>query len=748
MALKTFYTKFRGYFYDPTGVNYTVDIETEEEASNYKTIRLGSTPFVVDCDADENYFKPVRTRTAKLTVIDEDGTLYDQIMPKDNFSTRVSILRNNYGIGTWFVSCETFEKPLVSRPHEVTFNLNGFLAMTEFVKADPVYTNTTTLYGLLRSIGKGFNDVGLSSWYTSFYFPKTYNYGNVIDYSWFFDTKKYKDVDGDHVEIVGKSLLSVIEAFCKFYGLVAIENNGSIVFVGDFTTNNYYEYFVYYGQLPNIRDNGRSIIYNNVQWSDLVLMGKKQTVNTIRPAKSVSVVSKIEEYDNRVSLPPFASKSYYFGEILKYDVNPTRYTHCHSLMSDMENIGGTLIMGKPRAFEKKQKKALSSANSYYVNEYTITYNGEAEGTYPLNASYLYVGNVTYPLSKNWANISASSFHSTSDELTNEQVWCGAFMVRSEIYEGSAQKASYNLTDMLYVSGLCYSPINDLTPTFPEQFSKMKAVTLRSDKIVKIYNGFVNIKASAKIIDYYGNFADADGVVMNFQLKIGNRYYSDTDGWTEDESFFSISFKDGKILSNKTAFMHTTEESGFFIEIPSGQYQEGIVELSVTPAFWKSGSTNDGKLPMCAMFSELSVDFTYKASDLAFGDRENNFFAMIDAGAKDEIEVENDIASDCYNKAAENVIKKQYSLDNAQNDNKNNIKPELLLLSRMKEYYSKPRSILSLEVSYERKNSLTLSSVIWQDGKTYFPFGYSIDYKANKVNLKLFEQPDYPDDIIP
>ena len=195
-------------------------------------------------------------------------------------------------------------------------------------------------------------------------------------------------------------------------------------------------------------------------------------------------------------------------------------------------------------------------------------------------------------------------------------------------------------------------------------------------------------------------------------------------------------------------MQTSEENGFFIEIPANSYQEGIVEFSVSPAFWKSGSTNDGKLPMCVMFSELSVNFTYKASDLAFGDRENRFFAMLDAGAKDEIEVENDIVSDCYNKAAENMIKKPYTFDNAQTEG--NIKPELLLLSRMKEYYSKQRSILSLEVEadYEKIKGRTFYSVIWQDGKTYIPLGYSIDYKANKVNLKLFEQPDYPDDIIP
>ena len=67
---------------------------------------------------------------------------------------------------------------------------------------------------------------------------------------------------------------------------------------------------------------------------------------------------------------------------------------------------------------------------------------------------------------------------------------------------------------------------------------------------------------------------------------------------------------------------------------------------------------------------------------------------------------------------------------------------------MKEYYSKRRNILSLEVGYGDIPWDNLYSVIWQDGKTYFPFGYSIDYKANKVNLKLFEQPDYPDDIIP
>ena len=195
-------------------------------------------------------------------------------------------------------------------------------------------------------------------------------------------------------------------------------------------------------------------------------------------------------------------------------------------------------------------------------------------------------------------------------------------------------------------------------------------------------------------------------------------------------------------------MQTSEETGFFIEIPNGQYQEGIVEFSVSPALWKSGSTDDGKLPMCIMFSELSVNFTYKSSDLAFGDRENRFFAMLNDGAKDEIEVENDIVSDCYNKAAENVIKNANTLDNAQKEGY--IKPELLLLSRMKEYYSKQRSILSLEVEadYEKIKGRTFYSVIWKDGKKYIPFGYSIDYKANKVNLKLFEQPDYTDDIIP
>ena len=195
-------------------------------------------------------------------------------------------------------------------------------------------------------------------------------------------------------------------------------------------------------------------------------------------------------------------------------------------------------------------------------------------------------------------------------------------------------------------------------------------------------------------------------------------------------------------------MQTSEETGFFIEIPNGQYQEGIVEFSVCPALWKSGSIKDGKLPMCVMFSELSVNFTYKSSDLAFGDKENVFLSLLDAGAKDEIEIENDIASDCYNKAAENIIKSQYTLNNAQVDDKNNIKPELLLLSRMKEYYSNRRNILSLEVGYGDIPWDNLYSVIWQDGKTYFPFGYSIDYKDNKVNLKLFEQPDYPDDIIP
>ena len=700
---------------------------------------MGATPFVVDCDADENYFKPVRTRTAKMTVIDEDGTLYDQIMPTDNFSTLVTL--NIYpGISYWFVSCESFEKPLGSRPHEVTFNLNSFLAMTEFIKADPVYANTTTKYGLLRSIGKGFSDVGVSM-SNYFWLPKMYNY-DYIDYSWFFETKKYKDIDGDHIEIVGKSVLSIIESFCKFYGLVAIENHDrEVVFVSDLTDNDYQLCWLKYGQLPTISEPSDKLRYVPVQWSDLVWMGTDQTVNTIRPAKSVSVVSKVEEYDNKVSLPSFAAKAYHFGEIESRD---TQY-QCHSLMSDMENIGGTLIMGKPRAFVVNLKKDISSANSYYVNEYTINYNGEAEGIYPINSSFLTLGYANYPISNNWDRIASNSFKSNADELTNAQVWCGAFMVRSEIY-ASPKKASFSLTDMLFVSGLCYSPINGITPTLPEQFSKMKAATLRSDKIVKIYNGFINIKASAKIIDYYGNFSDADGVVLNFQLKIGNRYYNGS-GWTEDESFFSVSFADGKIFSNKTSLMQTSEEMGFFIEIPAYQYQEGIVDFSVSPAFWKSGSTNDGKLPMCVMFSELSVNFTYKASDLAFGDRENRFFSMLDAGAKDEIEVENDIASDCFNKAGENVIK-DIKNNNAQVDSKKDIKPELLLLSRMKEYYSKPRSILSLEVGYGDISSFALYSVIWQDGKTYFPFGYSIDYKANKVNLKLFEQPDYPDDIIP
>ena len=738
MALKTFYTKFRGYFYDTTGVQYTVAIETEEDVSRAKEIRLGSTPFVVDCDEDENYFKPVRTRTAKLTVIDEDGTLYDQIIPKDNFSTRVSVSRIGVGsLSSWFVSCEAIEKPLVSRPHEVTFNLNGFLAMTEFIKANPIYPNVGPLYGLLYSIGRGFNDAGVS-WHRRFWAPRMYNYGNLLDYSWFFETKKYNDVDGERIEIVGKSVLSIIEAFCKFYGLVAIETPGGIVFVCDLPSYAYNEYIINYGQRPTVSSVVGEINLNTIQWSDLVWIGTEQTVNTIRPAKSVSVVSKIEEYNNRVNLPSFASKAYHFGEIESRDAQ----YQCHSLMSDMKNIGGTLTMGNPRKFAVNLRK---DTNGVY-NVYTITSVSESAGAYPISDSFLALGYANYPLSKDWPKIGPNDT-AHNEELKNAQVWCGAFMVRSEVYE-SPKKASFSLTDMLFVSGICYNETHGIAPTFDDLFSKMKAATLRSEKYVKIYNGFVIIKASAKIIDYYGNFSDADGVILNFQLKIGNRYYSTLNGWTEDESFFSVSFKDGKILSNKTSLMQTIEEDGFFIEIPSGQYQEGIVEFSVSPAMWRSGDTYDDRLPMCAMFSELSVNFTYKSSDLAFGDKENVFISLLDAGAKDEIEVENDIASDCYNKAAENIIKSQYTLNNAQVDDKNNIKPELLLLSRMKEYYSNRRNILSLEVGYGDIPWDNLYSVIWQDGKTYFPFGYSIDYKANKVNLKLFEQPDYPDDIIP
>lgn len=739
MALKTFYQNFWGYFCDSKGVKYGVLIETDKKLfPTAKNIRLGATPLVIDCDADENYFKPVRTKTGKLTVIDEDGTLYDQIMPKDNFSTKVILFRNGYGSKTFFVSCETFEKPLVSRPHEVTFNLNGFLAMTEFIKADPVNSNTTTLYGLFNSIGKGFNDVGISSFYGGFQIPNTYYYQNVIDYSWFFDTKKYKDIDGDHVEIVGKSLFSVIEAFCKFYGLVAIENNNGCMFVSDLKNVNYWEYLLTYGQLPKIHNNGSWVVYNPVQWSDLVWMGTDHTVNTIRPAKSVSVVSKVEEYNNDMRLPSFASNEYHFGEIESRDAQ----FQCHSLMSDMKNIGGTLTFGNPRKFAVNLRK--NTMGDYSV--YTITSVGESAGAYPISDSFLALGPNNYPLSKDWPKIGPNDT-AHNEELKNAQVWCGAFMVRSEVYE-SPKKASFSLSDMLFVSGICYNETHGIAPTFDDLFSKMKAATIRSEKYVKIYNGFVNIKASAKIIDYYGNFSDADGVILNFQLKIGNRYYSTLNGWTEDESFFSVSFKDGKILSNKTSLMQTSEETGFFIEIPYGQYQEGIVEFSVSPAFWKSGSTDDGKLPMCAMFSELSVNFTYKTSDLAFGDRENVFLSMLDAGSKDEIEIENDIVSDCYNKAAENMIKMPYSFDNAQTEG--NIKPELLLLSRMKEYYSKQRSILSLEVEadYDKIESRTFYSVVWKDGKKYIPLGYSIDYKANKVNLKLFEQPDYPDDIIP
>lgn len=739
MALKKFYRSFRGTFFSNDGVKYEVIIETDEKLfDTAKTIRLAATPFVIDCDADDNYFKPVRTRTAKLTVIDEDGTLYDQIIPKDNFSTWVSVSRSGVGyLSSWFVSCEAIEKPIVSRPHEVTFNLNGFLAMTEFIKANPIYPNVGPLYGLFYSIGRGFNDAGVS-WHRRFWAPRMYNYGNLLDYSWFFETKKYKDVDGERIEIVGKSVLSIIEAFCKFYGLVAIETPGGIVFVGDLSSYTYNKYIIDYGQRPTVSSVVGEITLNQIQWSDLAWMGTEQTVNTIRPAKSVSVVSKIEEYNNRVSLPSFASKAYHFGEIESRDAQ----YQCHSLMSDMKNIGGTLTMGNPRKFAVNLRK---DTNGVY-NVYTITSVSESAGAYPISDSFLALGYANYPLSKDWPKIGPNDT-AHSEELKNAQVWCGAFMVRSEVY-ASPKKVSYSLTDMLFVSGLCYNETHGIAPTFDDLFSKMKAATLRSEKYVKIYNGFINIKASAKIIDYYGNFSDADGVILNFQLKIGNRYYSTLNGWTEDESFFSVSFKDGHILSNKTSLMQTSEETGFFIEIPNGQYQEGIVEFSVSPALWKSGSTDDGKLPMCVMFSELSVNFTYKSSDLAFGDKENVFLSLLDAGAKDEIEIENDIASDCYNKAAENIIKSRYTLNNAQVDDKNNIKPELLLLSRMKEYYSNRRNILSLEVGYGAIPWDNLYSVIWKDGKTYFPFGYSIDYKANKVNLKLFEKPDYPDDIIP
>ena len=182
------------------------------------TLTGAGVPFVTMESDDDHVFRAVRGQTGYLSVVADDGTLLESLMPKTNTEKLVRLESGIYDGGDWvtgsvlwqgFLCAQVFTQPWEGNRHVLQFPVSSLLQSLDSVLLDDT---------LLTSSGRlsTYDDVVLDhSWlYT------------CVEWRLFFAEQEVAHEGSVSVERRGWSYYEALESVCALFGLVMRERDG------------------------------------------------------------------------------------------------------------------------------------------------------------------------------------------------------------------------------------------------------------------------------------------------------------------------------------------------------------------------------------------------------------------------------------------------------------------------------------------------------------------------------------------
>lgn len=717
------------------GDSYLLWIYDEGFTGNQVRLQAGQVPFTTEENTDTDFFSPVRGGTGSISIIDPNGTIMRSLLPDNNTSRPVRLMKFVYGVPqfVWqgFLTCNTYSQGYTNRPQEVSLQVASLLDAADSISAKQsnfsgLMTVRQIIHMCVAAIKDEFGRPASEELISTFFFPKAdWRILNFwCDTSLFLDLKETENEEEMNHVVDGRSIKSILTSLCRFMGWCVRECPNRVLSFQRMNDPDDTYLYVSYADFADGNKSLGSVLHEGTKTVKLInnleYRGVDHEKSTYAGAKSVEVVSNLKSYELGTKFPNVP-----YGSLI---VNPSsRWTSQGEIYAGPTN------------------SELDSNCVFRAMRATIYIPENMNDGSRFNLGSAVSSQTFFETTLFWMNNDFQSYY--YDLILNHTKYGSsewnvmAFMAR---YRGGDN----TLKDGLVIYGATYGlrygdqqfwPFSGDGLTSTNYLFRQKALlpfTATNGSIaIKINIGefiFLHKGAVLNMTYYVPSLTIAVQFANKWAVKNGNTY-----SWSSSFSTIEVFFNSEGAIDNDSNE----------ISIPIKSYMTGDVYIYVYHRmtgwglYTYPGGVSNCYDPIIGMLIN-SIEVSYTKPELSSKRGVNHYFQLLGTNFSSEKVVSNDMATDMDNNESPSILlytqndKMQYMTYSYPSGDATE-RPEKDLLARLARYYKKRRSTIQLEVEHIN-DSLPTTRVI-ADGVPCEPIAESRDYQLDKTTVTLMEE---------
>ena len=712
------------------------------------TLTGAGVPFVTMEADDDHVFRAVRGQTGYLSVVADDGTLLESLMPKTNTEKLVRLESGIYDGTEWvtgsvlwqgFLCAQVFTQPWEGNRHVLQFPVNSLLQSLDSVLLDDtLLTSSGRLSALLY---EGYTKLMRGE----VPYPKVSTYDDVVlDHSWlytcvewrlFFAEQEVAHEGSVSVERRGWSYYEALESVCALFGLVMRERDG-LLYVCRYGNDDYEIHGAEYtwAQIGTIAGGGSVSVLEKVKMTHYNLLrlaewkGADSTATYIPGGNDARVVLNLNADSNMLfALRESPSDSSAYVEV---------------------PVNGGVVYVQPHDG--------GSGTTYSFHLYNLEHTNEIiDWGWNIGVTYHRQSAVTPTYAECLASSMAGSptFNPLNPSDSTGKIVTGAFPVR--YYHRPDGEGMELLKSGLMLNMQSRDEHPTSTPfvtmnTFKSVSSRSVIFRQTGFGTYRFTPGYLHLEIGIEVFERlwkgnpgsgwhaltdFGRFTNDQQYWLTLSLRVGNRYW-DGEKWVNATRTFLAAVQNSTLVTNYSDDMPFSNQGGLYLPIEGGTM--GDVEFCVYD---------------CVEYEQFDDLHTYVMTDcslefkptyrITVDDRTQNVYrkSITTNGFKGDHAIELKIGT--YNNnvpSAQFVINADgeyleafpYYLPSGDNSME---RPERHLVNRLAEYYKEVRRVFSAVVAL----GLPLCDKVYDyNGRVFVGIGSQTNWRDGVETVKWIE----------
>ena len=710
-------TKWQVKFRSLKGVDYTVNISEQGWTGGVTQLTPSDQPFTTQEDDDDDIFKPIRSQTGYLRVIDATGNLLASLMPENNTQRLVQLMQGSTIRWQGFLQADAYTQPWLEGKVEIELPLKSVLGALEDVVIENISYERKQIADIFIEAFEAL-DVMPTDWYIMTDLAPAAFWYTYLNTGIFASQQEVCNEGTTETITQGDTYADAIGKILSLFGLQLREFTTNI-YIAQYDTTSILRYAVYYvnnGSLTLRSEGNVPTVEDLIDDEAIEFRGDDSETSFLQGVRDFAVELDLNNDDFTVIEMPKTDE----------DASPT--------VTVPVTDGGDVVV-QPHALRTGGRE------SFAFNEFSIRY-------YELGQScdYTLVGSSTYALCRRYSafgNIEAGGGPRFAPPIYNMRstgMYTGAIPVRW------AQQADGHTPTLQ--SGLWLVQQSGIVS---EGMVSTTMYTIQANNVA-VVGKYLHIKMNCYAFECDNRegtaafFNDIGDHSMRFMLQWGNKWWNGSD-WVEN-SFqeFSIPFNHADIRSNKGDFSDIDLSDGWIIPAPvnfsGGNIILYILAMSTAPIDrpWETA--------MNRIITNLQVSQVQPVSVTASGRSSNTYRRSnpVSKGFRGEKKIDLDLGTMNNNNGgygfiesyssqlqAYDYIEKMPYLQDASTTY--NERPELHLLNRMEKQCGVIRRTLIATV----QNMLnTFNCLHTYQGKTYYGIHQEVNYRDDTASMKFIE----------